>query len=101
MGIIGLIASILHIVLSLYVVVLFARVLLDFIPMFNREWRPQGAMLVICELVFTVTDPPIRFFRKHIPPLRIGPIAIDLGFAVTLFLCFIALWILQVIALLN
>ena len=101
MGIIGLIASILHIVLSLYVVVLFARVLLDFIPMFNREWRPQGAMLVVCELVFTVTDPPIRFFRKHIPPLRIGPIAIDLGFAVTLLLCFITLWILQVIAILN
>ena len=101
MGIIGLIASILHIVLSLYVVVLFARVLLDFIPMFNREWRPRGAMLVLCEVVFTVTDPPIRFFRKHIPPLRIGPVAIDLGFAVTLFLCFIALWILQAIAILN
>ncbi|HJA04982.1 MAG: YggT family protein [Candidatus Microbacterium stercoravium] len=101
MGVIGLIASILHIVLSLYVVVLFARVLLDFIPLFNREWRPQGAMLVLCELVFTVTDPPITFFRKHIPPLRIGPVAIDLGFAVTLLLCFITLWILQVIAILN
>ena len=98
MPVIGFVASILYLLVSLYIIVLFARVVLDLIPMFNREWRPRGAMLVICEIVFTVTDPPIRFFRKHIPPLRIGPVAIDLGFALTLLLCIVASTILQIIA---
>ncbi|MTE24383.1 YggT family protein [Microbacterium excoecariae] len=98
MAVIGFVASILHLVLSLYVVVLFARLILEYIPMFNREWRPRGGMLIVCEIVYTLTDPPIRFFRRHIPPLRIGAIAIDLGFAITMLLCFIAMSILRVIA---
>lgn len=98
MGVIGLIAAILRILVSLYVVVLFGRLILEYIPMFNREWRPRGAMVVVCELVYTVTDPPIRFFRKHIPPLRLGPVAIDLGFALTMLLCFIAMSVLGAIA---
>jgi hypothetical protein len=53
------------------------------IPMFNREWRPRGFGLVLAELVFTVTDPPLRFFRRLLPPLRLGPVALDLGFPVT------------------
>lgn len=98
MAVIGFIASILHLLVSLYVVVLFARLILEFIPMFNREWRPRGTMLVLCELVYTFTDPPIKFFRRHIPPIRIGPIALDLGFLLTLLICFVLSSVLQVIA---
>lgn len=98
MAIIGFVASILYFAVSLYIIVLFARLILEFIPMFNREWRPRGGMLVACEIVYTITDPPIGFFRKHIPPLRIGPVAFDLGFAITLLLCFVASTILQIIA---
>ena len=98
MGVIGFVASILHLLVSLYVVVLFARLILEFIPLFNREWRPRGTMLVICELIYTITDPPINFFRRHIRPIRIGPIALDVGFALTLLICFVLSWILQAIA---
>lgn len=91
MGAVGFIASILNVLLLLYVLVLLARLVLEYIPMFNRDWRPKGAGLVAAELVYTVTDPPIRFFRRLIPPLRIGPVAIDLGFALTMFLCFLLL----------
>ncbi|MDE0546759.1 YggT family protein [Microbacterium sp. C7(2022)] len=98
MGLINLIASILNTLLLLYVFVLLARLILEWIPVFNREWRPRGAGLVAAEIVYTITDPPIKFFRRIIPPLRIGAIAIDFGFALTMLLCFILLSVTRVLA---
>lgn len=89
--VIGLIASIVNFLLLVYILVLFARLIFEYIPMFNREWRPAGALLVVAEVVYTLTDPPIRFFRRFIPPLRIGGIAIDFAFAMTMLLCFVLL----------
>jgi YggT family protein len=97
-AVVQLIAAILNLALLLYVFVLLARLVLDWIPFFNREWRPRGAGLVAAEIVYTVTDPPIRLFRRFIPPLRVGAIAIDFGFALTMLLCFILLSITRTIA---
>ena len=91
MEIVRLVASIANTLLLIYVLVLLARLILEYIPIFNREWRPKGAGLVAAELVYTVTDPPIKLLRRFIPPLRIGPIAIDFAFALTMLLCFILL----------
>ncbi|HAN23904.1 MAG: YggT family protein [Microbacterium sp.] len=89
MEVVRLVASVANILLLVFVFVLFARLILDYIPMFNRGWRPRGAGLVVAEIVYTVTDPPIRMFRRVIPPLRIGPVAIDFAFTITLLLCFV------------
>ncbi|WP_137845594.1 YggT family protein [Microbacterium sp. 2FI] len=98
MAVVQLIASILNFVLLLYVFVLLARLILEWIPFFNREWRPKGAGLVAAEAVYTLTDPPIRLFRRVIPPLRVGAIAIDFGFALTMLLCFVLLSVTRAIA---
>jgi len=90
-AVLSLIGSILSALLFIYIVLLLARLVLEYIPMFNREWRPRGATLVIAEIVYTVTDPPIKLIRRFIPPLRIGGIAFDFGFAITMFLCFLLL----------
>jgi YggT family protein len=97
-AVVQLIAAILNLALLLYVFVLLARLVLDWIPFFNREWRPRGAGLVAAEIVYTVTDPPIRLFRRFIPPLRVGAIAIDFGFALTMLLCFILLSVTRTLA---
>ncbi|BDV30402.1 YggT family protein [Microbacterium terricola] len=89
MVVVQVVAAVLNTLLLIYILVLLARMILDWIPFFNREWRPRGAGLVAAEVVYTVTDPPLRFFRRLIPPLRIGSIAIDLGFTITLILCFV------------
>ncbi|PQZ60469.1 MULTISPECIES: YggT family protein [unclassified Microbacterium] len=89
MQLVSVAASIVHLVLLLYVFVLFARLILDYIPMFNREWRPKGFGLVAAEAVYTLTDPPIRFFRRIIPPLRIGSLSLDFGFTLTLLIVLI------------
>ena len=95
MDVVRLIAGILNLVPVLYVLVLFGRLILEWIPFFNREWRPKGAGLVVAEIVYTVTAPPIRFFRRLIPPLRVGGIAIDFGFALPMLLCFVLLGIVR------
>jgi YggT family protein len=68
--------------LWLYFIVLIARLVLDYVQMFARQWRPQGVVLVLCEFVYTLTDPPLRALRKVIPPLRLGQISLDLSFLV-------------------
>lgn len=88
-AVLSVIGGIVELLLTLYVLVLIARLVLDYIPLFNRQWRPKGAGLVVAEAVYTVTDPPIRFFRRLIPPLRIGTLAIDFGFALTMLVVLI------------
>ena len=98
MEVVRVIASIANILLLIYVIVLLVRLILEYIPIFNREWRPRGAGLVVAELVYTVTDPPIRLLRRVIPPLRIGPVAIDFAFALTMLLCFMLLSVTRTLA---
>ena len=93
--ILSIIGGIVELVLTLYVFVLIVRLVLEYIPMFNRSWRPTGAGLVAAEIVYTITDPPIRFFRRLVPPLRIGSIALDLGFMLTMLSVFILMSIVR------
>ncbi|QOC25756.1 YggT family protein [Microbacterium hominis] len=97
MEIVRLAAFVVDVLLLIYILLLLARLVLEYIPMFNRQWRPRGFGLVLAEAVFTLTDPPLRFFRRLIPPLRLGPIALDLGFPVTMLSCFVLLTIVRVI----
>jgi YggT family protein len=88
---VSLIAYLLSGLISLYLVILTARVIISFIPLLARDWEPKGIVLVVAEVVYTLTDPPIKLLRKVIPPLRLGSIQIDLAFMVLWF----ALLILQ------
>lgn len=79
----------LSVLINLYMMVLFARVILDWIPIFVRGWRPTGILLVVANVLYALTDPPIRWIGRYVPPLRVGGgMAIDVGFMV-LFLVLI------------
>jgi YggT family protein len=69
-------------VLWIYFLILMARLVLDYVQLFARSWEPKGPMLVVAEAVYTVTDPPLRFLRRFIPPLRLGQVSLDLSFLV-------------------
>jgi len=58
---------------------------------FSRGFRPTGALLVVFEIVFTITAPPMRFLRRFIPPLRLGGVAIDLSFLLLFILVQVAI----------
>jgi YggT family protein len=81
--------ALLAFVLFLCLVVLMIRLVLDLIRGFARDWRPRGAVLVVAEPVYTLTDPPLKALRRVIPPLNLGGISLDLSF----FVLFIALWL--------
>lgn len=78
--------DVLEIVLWLFFVLLIGRLVLDYIQMFARSWRPTGALLVVAEVVYTITDPPLKALRRVIPPLRLGSISLDLSFLVLVVL---------------
>jgi YggT family protein len=78
-------------VLSVFLLLLIGRLILSWVQAFARDWRPHGPVLVIAEVVFTATDPPLRFLRRYIPTLRLGTVALDLSFML-LFLVVLVLW---------
>lgn len=72
-------------VLLVFFILLLARLVFDYVMMFARSWRPSGVAAVGLEVVYSVTDPPLKALRRVIPPLRLGNFSIDLGFMVLLF----------------
>ncbi|WP_395243316.1 YggT family protein [Agromyces sp. MMS24-K17] len=89
MGVLNVVWSILSTLLLLYFFLMWGRFVLDLVRTFNRSWRPVGVWLVVVESVYTVTDPPVRFFRRLVPPIRLGQIAIDLGWSLAMLLVII------------
>jgi YggT family protein len=89
----GIVGDLIYILLWLFFVLLIARLVLDYIQMFARSWRPSGLMLVVAEVVYTITDPPLKALRRVIPPLRIGSVALDLSFLVLVVLVQIAIYL--------
>ena len=72
--------ALLYLLLLLYFLALLIRMIFDWIQVFARDWRPKGVALLGASLVYRVTDPPLRKLRAMVPPLRIGSVALDIGF---------------------
>ncbi len=83
--------TVLFYALSVYLVILIVRMILGWIQVYARSWSPTGVVLVIAEGVYSATDPPLRFLRRYIRPLRLGSVALDLSFML-LFLVVYVLW---------
>ena len=71
-------------VLLVFLVLLFARFVVDWVMVLARSWRPAGLVAAGLEVVYTTTDPPLKAVRRVIPPLNLGSIRLDLGFMVLL-----------------
>ncbi len=72
--------------LFLFFLMLIGRLVFDWVRVLARDWRPKGAVLVLAESVYTVTDPPLKVLRKVIPTITLGGIRIDLAFLVLFLL---------------
>jgi YggT family protein len=75
-----IIGTVINYALSLFLMVLFARMILSWVPVLVRDWQPRGPMLVAAEIVYSVTDPPLRMLRKVLRPVRVGNVMLDLAF---------------------
>ena len=79
------IGTILVVFLQIFLFALLGRLILDYVRMFARNWRPSGVALYFVEAVYSITDKPMGFIRRFIPPLRIGAVSLDLSFIVLFF----------------
>lgn len=82
--------TVISLVVLAFFLLLIGRLVLDWIQVFARDWRPQGPVLVIAEAIYSATDPPLKALRRVVPPLRIGQIQLDLAFTI-LFLATVIL----------
>ena len=92
---VSIVATILHWALSIFIFVMWVRFVLDLVAMLARQWRPRGFLLVVAELVFTITDPPVKAVRRFVPPLRAGGIVIDFSWSIVLIAAIIADFIVE------
>ena len=81
----AIVISIISSLLNLYILILLIRVVLDWIQLFARSWRPTGVVLVLANAVYGLTDPPLRQIRRFVPLVRLGGVGIDLSFLVLWF----------------
>ena len=76
----GPVAFTLWFLLGIFLGLMLVRLVVDWVQVFARSWTP----LFVLEIVYTITDPPIVFVRRFVPPLRLGAVALDTSFLIVL-----------------
>jgi YggT family protein len=90
---VNVVGQVIELVLWFYILLILARLVADWVQMFARSWQPHGPMLIFLEIIYSATDPPIRLFRRFVPPLRLGGMAIDLSIIFVLLICYVLLYV--------
>ena len=85
----NVVATVIIDALRFYLFILFVRVVFDWVFVLNRSWRPSGPLVIVLELVYSATDPPLRLLRRFIPSLRLGTFSLDLAFIVLVILIYV------------
>jgi YggT family protein len=81
----SIVADVIRFAVFVFFVVLIGRLVLDWVQVFARDWCPRGALLVVAEAIYTVTDPPLKALRRLVPPLQLGSLRLDLAFLILFF----------------
>ncbi|HUR74394.1 MAG TPA: YggT family protein [Sporichthya sp.] len=89
------VAQVIYYVLFAFLLLLVARLVMEYVMLFARSWEPKGAVVVLLEVVYSITDPPLKFLRRFIPPLRLGGVSLDLSFLVLFVIVTIGLSLVQ------
>jgi YggT family protein len=71
---------VIYYVLWVFLMIVFARMILSWVPVLVRDWQPRGPILVVAEIIYSITDPPLRLLRKVLRPVRVGNMLLDLAF---------------------
>lgn len=79
------VGSLLANLLQIFLFALLGRMIFDYVQMFSRSWRPRGVILYLVEAIYTITDKPMSFVGRFVPPLRLGSVSLDMSFIVLFF----------------
>ncbi|MBT1035262.1 YggT family protein [Canibacter sp. lx-45] len=79
-------------IVNFYLAILWCRLVLEWVRvLIPRDFRTPKILVILFELVYIVTDPPVNFVRRRIKPVRLGPVLLDLS----LMIVIVALWLLM------
>ena len=78
------VGALLYYALWIYFLLLIFRLVMEWVFVFARSYRPSGLVAMALEVTYSATDPPLRALRRVLPPLRLGAVAIDLAFLLLL-----------------
>ena len=81
------------ILIETYLLVPFVRMILDWVLVLSPRWYPRGFVASLIRVIYALTEPPLRWLRRYIPPLPMGRIQLDVSFMVL----YAALIIIQVL----
>ncbi|NEG70020.1 YggT family protein [Bifidobacterium choloepi] len=84
-GLVSILFAIINWLIEAYIAVLFVRMILDWVRVLARRWYPRGVVATLVRAVYAVTDPPLRWLRRYIKPLPMGPVYFDVSFIVLWF----------------
>lgn len=82
MLLVSILAWVVHTAALLAFYLLFARIVVDLVRQVRRDWRPTGFWLVVFVWILRLTDPPLRFVRRFVKPVRVGGAMLDLAMVV-------------------
>jgi YggT family protein len=92
---VAVVFTLLYFVVFVFFLLLIGRLVLDWIQVFARDWRPRGVVLVVAEAVYSATDPPLRALRRVVKPVRLGSVQLDLAFLILILGCSILMSVLR------
>jgi YggT family protein len=81
--------SIIATLLLIFLILLVMRLIFDWVFVLARGFRPTGPLVLLLEVIYSATDPPLKALRRVIPPIRVGQVSLDLGFYVLFLVLFI------------
>jgi YggT family protein len=92
-GIVAILAWIVFAALGIFILFMWVRLILDWVRALQPQWRPRGTLLVIAELCFTVTDPPLRIVRRVVKPIRVGGAQLDFAWSIVLIVGLVLIYV--------
>lgn len=85
----SIILSVIYLALLVVFIAMWVRFVFDWVQVLNPAFRPRGALVLIAESSYSITDPPLRVVRRVIPPLQLGSIRLDLAWTIVLIVILI------------
>jgi YggT family protein len=85
----SILLQLVYVALYVFILTLIARFIMSFVLTTGRRWRPGRGSAAALEVVWSVTDPPLKALRRVIPPLRLGTVSFDLPSIVLLFILYL------------
>ena len=86
MIVIPLLRYLINVLIDAYLFVLFIRMIVDWTMILMPRWYPRGVVSSLIRVIYALTEPPLHWLRRYIPPLPMGRIQLDVSFMVLYFI---------------